>query len=600
MALYALSMRSALSHLNTLHNRSVPRYSRALALQGHFNLLARLYEDAALLGERILLEQTSVERSVLWNGIDSLQVMISIQYISSLDSLRRDLTEYEKVAANLAEQLLVSPEGDLSGLSTDEITLLSAQVGELRKRLDERFSSFVVIAQNDLQKRLTSTENDLQVGFIRILAISIFAVIVLWIMLSIMTRRIVRPIQQLSSLTGEVAHGKWEGAPIQIVSNDEVGELARNFEAMRMGLQRTAVSKAFLDRIVDSMGEALFVLSPQWKVVRSNLAARQLLSRPDDFTGVHFTTLFIEGTEILEPLKVGEITDPIELHLRSAEKGAIPVLLTFTPLLSASGQSSGWVGLARDITERKKAQQDLEAQAEELKRSNQELEQFAYVASHDLQEPLRMVASYMQLLEKRYKDKLDDTAREFIYYAVDGASRMKGLINDLLTYSRVGTRAGVAEWVSMEDVLREAMADLSQALKESKAIVTYQNLPMVYCYPRHFTQLLQNLLGNAIKYRSTHPPRIEVGFRFQGPQAVFWVKDNGIGMKKDYLEKIFVIFQRLHTREEYAGTGIGLAICKKIVERGGGRIWAESEENVGSIFFWTWPGVRTITANSVE
>lgn len=236
--------------------------------------------------------------------------------------------------------------------------------------------------------------------------------------------------------------------------------------------------------------------------------------------------------------------------------------------------------LQREICDRKQAE-------EELMRSNAELEQFAYVASHDLQEPLRMVTSYLQLLERRYKDKLDANADEFIHYAVDGASRMQTLINDLLTYSRVGTRGEPFGIVNTFASLSNAIANLKIAIAESAAVLTYDALPNVIGDPSQLSQLFQNLIGNAIKFRGEVPPQIHIGVESKDGSWLFSVSDNGIGIEPQYRDRIFLIFQRLHNRTKYLGTGIGLAICKKIVERHGGNLWVESSPIQGSIFYFT-------------
>jgi light-regulated signal transduction histidine kinase (bacteriophytochrome) len=227
-----------------------------------------------------------------------------------------------------------------------------------------------------------------------------------------------------------------------------------------------------------------------------------------------------------------------------------------------------------------------------LERSNRELELFAYVASHDLQEPLRMVASYTQLLARRYKDKLDADAQEFTAFAVDGAIRMQKLINDLLMYSRVGTKGKPFEPIEGEEILRAVLSNLKIAIQESGAIVSHDPLPTIHGDPVQLIQVFQNLIGNAIKFRGSAPPRVHVGVEKKERQWTFSVRDNGIGIDRQYFDRIFVIFQRLHTREEYPGTGIGLAVCKKIVERHGGRIWVESESGKGTTFFLTIPAAR--------
>jgi len=229
---------------------------------------------------------------------------------------------------------------------------------------------------------------------------------------------------------------------------------------------------------------------------------------------------------------------------------------------------------------RRQAEDDLARKVEELARSNADLEQFAYVASHDLQEPLRMVAAYTQLLAERYRGKLDENADKFIGYASEGALRMQSLIQDLLAFSRVG-RNGSGR-VDCDATMKEVLLSLGPAIQESGAVVTHGELPAVWADRSQMTQVFQNLIGNAIKFRGKEPPAISVQAEKAGQQWLFSVSDNGIGIAPEYAENIFVVFQRLHGRTEYPGNGIGLAICKKIVERNGGKIWVEAQAGDGS------------------
>lgn len=254
------------------------------------------------------------------------------------------------------------------------------------------------------------------------------------------------------------------------------------------------------------------------------------------------------------------------------------------------------IGAMQDLTERKAHENmlqnlnnSLEKRAKELAESNEELERFAYVASHDLQEPLRMVTSFLQLLEKRYKDKLDNKANEYINYAVDGAERMKQLILDLLEYSRVNSSKAEVEEVDINNIIEDLKLTYKTFLSQTKGIINFTTLPKVKGNKTQILQLFQNIIGNAIKYRSNLPPVIDISFDEEQAFYKFAIADNGIGIDPKFFHKIFIIFQRLHNREEYSGTGIGLAICKKIIDKHGGRIWVESNPGHGTTFYFTLP-----------
>jgi PAS domain S-box-containing protein len=265
-----------------------------------------------------------------------------------------------------------------------------------------------------------------------------------------------------------------------------------------------------------------------------------------------------------------------------------PAEIALSPLETADGILV--TAAIRDISVRKKSEEQLVKTVAELKNSNEELQQFAYVASHDLQEPLRMVSSYTQLLSKRYRGRLDSDADEFIAFAVDGCTRMQGLIQDLLSYSRAGEGSKALLEVSGEEALQGALANLGVSIEQSGAIVTHDPLPDITTNALQLTQVFQNLVGNAVKYHGAAVPRIHIGATRSGDEEwIFSVGDNGLGIDSQYFEKIFVLFQRLHGRNEFAGTGIGLAICKKIVDRLGGRIWVESQTGKGSTFYFALP-----------
>ncbi len=239
--------------------------------------------------------------------------------------------------------------------------------------------------------------------------------------------------------------------------------------------------------------------------------------------------------------------------------------------------------------QRREAEEELAKKVKELARSNQDLEQFAYVASHDLQEPLRMVAAYTQLLAEKYKGKLDEQADKYIHYAVDGATRMQTLVQDLLAFSRSGRDGTEMSATDTKDVVQQALLNLEAAIQDSKTQINVGDLPTVHANAGQLRQVFQNFIGNALKFRKAEPPVVQILAQREGPEWIFSVADNGIGISSDFLNDVFVIFHRLHTRDEYPGNGIGLAICKRIIERHGGRVWVESEKGVGTTFKFALP-----------
>jgi light-regulated signal transduction histidine kinase (bacteriophytochrome) len=263
--------------------------------------------------------------------------------------------------------------------------------------------------------------------------------------------------------------------------------------------------------------------------------------------------------------------------------------LSIEPLLNLAGQIVGVTCSAADVSEQRQVSQALSTANQELARSNADLEQFAYAASHDLQEPLRSVSSCVQLLKKRYAGHIDARADEFIEHAVSGATRMQQLINDLLLYAKLNDRSQDKVPVQLNDALNLALANLSSAIAQSHADITFDNLPDVLAYKGQMPQLFQNLVGNALKFRADRTPVIHIGVSQTPQEWVIAVKDNGIGIDQRHVERVFKLFQRLHGREEFSGTGIGLALCQRIVERHGGRIWLESEPGQGSTFYFSLP-----------
>jgi PAS domain S-box-containing protein len=381
--------------------------------------------------------------------------------------------------------------------------------------------------------------------------------------------------------------------------------------------QDLSLKHRLLNSVVEGTSDPIYIRDVEDRFVLANSACAKLFHRSEnDMAGIRLCDLMPDSTYRVVADSDWQII--LTGTTRSVEEiakidGVEHIFLTTkSPYRDAENKTIGTIGIARDITElrrldaarlealthdlrvRKTAEAHLANTVAELKRSNDELEHFAYIASHDLQEPLRMVASYTQLLAERYKGRLDADADDFIAFAVDGASRMQQLIMDLLAYSRAGADVGEFHTISSERALQVALANLHAAIAESGARVTHDALPEITMDERQLTQILQNLVGNAIKYRGAEPPRVHVScITSDSSEWTFSVRDNGLGIESQYFEKIFVLFQRLHRREDFEGTGIGLSICKKLLDRIGGRVWVESQPQEGSTFRFSIPkGVR--------
>jgi PAS domain S-box-containing protein len=367
----------------------------------------------------------------------------------------------------------------------------------------------------------------------------------------------------------------------------------RGFSEFTRDLSESKESVAKYRGLLEAAPDAMVVVNTAGELVLLNVQAeKQFGYGRDELVGQQVTNiipvgfaerLLLDGTRTAAEALAQVIGTGIELIALRKDGSEFPIEIMLSPLASAEGILV--TAAIRDVTVRRAAEAHLLEKVEELSRSNEELAQFAYIASHDLQEPLRMVASYTQLLSRRYKGRLDADADEFIAFAVDGANRMQQLIQDLLLYSRVGTAGNSKVATSSAEAVQQALANLRAALLESGAQVTCGELPTVCADKAQLVQLFQNLIGNAIKYHSSGLPRVQVSAaRAAGPQWQFSVQDNGLGIEPQYFERIFGMFQRLHKREEFAGTGIGLAICKKIVERHGGTIAVTSSPGCGSTF----------------
>ena len=389
-------------------------------------------------------------------------------------------------------------------------------------------------------------------------------------------------------------------SPLESLGGILVTAAIRNISVRRDAETHLAQMEERYRGLLEAAPDAMVVVNQQGRIVLLNVQAeKQFGYHRDELLGQEVKSIIPEGFAerlIADGLRspaealAQQIGTGLELHGHRKDGSEFPIELMLSPLEGSEGVLV--TAAIRDITQRKRAEAQLLQKVEELNRSNEELQQFAYVASHDLQEPLRMVASYTQLLARRYKGKLDSDADEFIAFAVDGANRMQRLIQDLLAFSRVGTKGKELLATSSELALKQALRNLRAAIEDSGADVTHDPLPMVLADEMQLIQLLQNLVGNAVKYQSGGVPRVHVTAVMADGRWNFSVRDNGLGIDSKYFDRIFGMFQRLHGREEFEGTGIGLAICKKIVERHGGTIRVESEPGQGSRFHFDLEGIE--------
>ena len=364
--------------------------------------------------------------------------------------------------------------------------------------------------------------------------------------------------------------------------------------------------KQNLDSLINTTNDRIWSINSQYQLIASNRANNEYLYKE---TGKQIN----EGDLLVNAAATGKKTAEIKGHYDRALQGESfnieddefstedneqrYSVVSFSPIIDSFQQIAGVACYAKDITDIKKSGErlnqlnvELQDQAEELAASNAELERFAYVASHDLQEPLRMVTGFLKLLEKQYKDNIDENSSKYIHFAVDGADRMKKLILDLLEYSRVSTNKELVSDVNMSEVLNDVLQIMDAKIKELPCNIRFNQLPILKAANRtQMFQLLQNLISNALKYHSVPPCEIVIEASEQEQDWLFKIKDNGIGFDPQFAERVFVIFQRLHNKSEYSGTGIGLSICKKIVERHGGKIWAVSEKGKGSTFYFSIP-----------
>ena len=395
-------------------------------------------------------------------------------------------------------------------------------------------------------------------------------------------------------------------SPIFDLSGKLVGisTIARDISIRKKAEKKLEYASKYNRSLIEVSVDPLVTIGPKGKITDVNKSTESVTGYSrDELIGTDFSDYFTEPEKAREGYqqvyKNGTVMDyPLEIKHKNGH--ITPVLYNASVYKDDNDEIIGVFAAARDITELKKAEYKLKEyqnkleekvkkRTEELAKSNKELEQFSYITSHDLREPLRMITNFLQLLERRYTDQLDQDAKEYIGFAVDGAKRLDNMTNDLLSYSRITTKKEEINNVNYEDVLKEALINLKVPIEKNNAVITHDPLPIIKGNERFKFQLFQNIIGNAIKYRSQETPKIHISATKENNQYLFSIKDNGIGMSPDYLERIFTIFQRLHTHAEYEGTGIGLAIAQKIVNQQGGQIWVESELGKGSTFYFTIP-----------
>jgi PAS domain S-box-containing protein len=416
-----------------------------------------------------------------------------------------------------------------------------------------------------------------------------------------------------SAVVPLTARGRTLGAITLVTTADSGRYLSRDEVALAEELGRTAAFAVDNARLyyqtqsqrerfevtLRSIGEAVIATNTEGVIELMNPVAERLTGcNQQEAVGKPMSDVFnivsedtSETAEDQSPkiqLQTNEI-NRVSYVLLNRDGRQIPIEHDTSSIADRNGELTGTVIVFRDISQRLEAERALQQYALDLMRSNEDLERFAYIASHDLQEPLRTITSYLQLLEYRYKELFDQDARDFIGFAVNAATRMKTLIDDALLYSRLTTTERKFSSFSSEEALKAALANLQAKMDETQANVIYENLPTIMGNENQFAQLFQNLISNAIKFRGERLPEIRVSAIRQQNEWLFAVQDNGIGIEAQYLDRIFIMFQRLHTREKYQGTGIGLAICRKVIEHHRGRIWAEGTPGEGTIFYFTIP-----------
>lgn len=449
------------------------------------------------------------------------------------------------------------------------------------------------IDKNELLKGIYHQLYSIIASLILILAMSIYIALKF-------TKKIEEPIKHLIKSTSIIQGGNYKHrVDYEVVSSgpEELMVLCDAFNEMSATIDshvRTVEeSEQTYRALMYYNPDMVFSLDTEGKVREINSAVTSMLGYEiQEAVGQHISTFIEPGDMEKTSNYVNQALEGkpnnFEIFLMRKDKNALQFSITLFPIIT-NGIINGVYGIGKDITKIRLAEDTLIDYSKKLEQSNKDLQQFAYVASHDLQEPLRMVTSYLQLLEKRYKENLDKDAHEFIDFAVDGAKRMQKLIRDLLNYSRVSTQGNEFKLVNSQEVLERVLRNIEHKIREKDVQITSDPLPMIVGDENQLVQLLQNLIVNGIKFNDKEKSHIHISAEKKDTNWIFSVKDNGIGIREEYQERIFTIFQRLHTRDEYEGTGIGLAICKRIMERHDGLIWVESKGKGGTTFYFSVP-----------
>jgi PAS domain S-box-containing protein len=531
---------------------------------------------------------------------------------ATLDDLRHSQQNIERLFDELVADRQQGQAHDNSDAVTQEME--ARLTGQIMNRAQDMIST--ALALSDISRRgVLGARQRMN------LAVAVFGTVVMLILAAtwiLMLRSVIRPLARLRTGTVVVGSGNLDHR-FAITSRDEIGDLSRAFDEMVVALKASTVSRDELERanavlqteiderrraeerfrlVVEAAPCAMVMVDRKGSIVLANSQTEKVFGYThDELVGLSIEGLVPERFRLGHPgYRATFFGDPTSRQMGAGrhlyglrrDGAEVPVEIGLNPVETSEGIFV--LAAIADITERKRAENELRERTEELGRSNRDLEQFAYIASHDLQEPLRAIAGPLQLLQRRYRGQLDARADEYIGHAVGGAGRMQALIEDLLAFSRVATSGEPYHMTECSEALGNALRNLSAAIQESGAQVTHDELPTVRAISGQISVLFQNLLGNAIKFRhKDRPVRIHVGAEVQSDVWVFHVRDNGIGIAPQYFERIFLIFQRLHTRRDYPGTGIGLALCKRIVEHHGGRMWVESETGAGTTFSFSLP-----------